>query len=116
MGKAIAVRISLAAGRNRFALKDKFHALRVLKGHKRSIIGLGQKMLRKIYASLSKKTHCVDKAVDYEALMVARNALRWIQMLVKHEFISRAASAAKGRPWRRWPSPRSGTCSSEVRV
>jgi transposase len=78
-----------AAGRSRCALKDKFQALKVRKGHKRSIVALGHKMLRTIYAMLSKKTHYVDKAVDYEALMVARNAPRWIQMLVKHEFITR---------------------------
>ncbi len=47
----------------------------------------GHKMLRTIYAMLSKNTHYVDKTVDYEALMVARNALRWLQMLVKHGFV-----------------------------
>ena len=44
-------------------------------------------MLRTIYAMLSKKTHYVDKTVGYEALMVARNAPRWLQMLVKHGFV-----------------------------
>lgn len=76
-----------AAGRSRCALKDKFQALNVRKGHKRSIVALGHKMLRTIYAMLSKKTHYVDKTVDYEALMVARNAPRWLQMLVKHGFV-----------------------------
>ena len=42
---------------------------------------LGHKMLRTTYAMLSKNTHYVDNAVDYEALMVARNAPRWLQML-----------------------------------
>lgn len=54
-----------AAGTNRCALKAKFEALSVRKGHKRSIVALGHKMLRK-------KTHYVDKTVNYEALMVAR--------------------------------------------
>jgi len=76
-----------AAARSRCALKDKFQALSVRKGHKRSIIALAHKMLRTIYAMLSKKTHYVDKTVDYEALMVARNAPRWIKMLVKHGFV-----------------------------
>ena len=76
-----------AAGRSRCALKDKFQALNVRKGHKRSIVALGHKMLRTIYAMLSKNTHYVDKVVDYEALMVARNAPRWLQMLVKHGFV-----------------------------
>lgn len=76
-----------AAGRSRCALKDKFQALSVRKGHKRSIVALGHKMLRTIYAMLSKNTHYVDKTVDYEALMVARNAPRWLKMLVKHGFV-----------------------------
>jgi transposase len=75
-----------AAGRSRCALKDKFQALNVRKGHKRSIVALGHKMLRTIYAMLSKNTHYVDKTVGYEALMVARNAPRWLQM-VKHGFV-----------------------------
>ncbi len=33
-----------AAGRSRCALKDKFQALKVRKGHKRSIVALGHKM------------------------------------------------------------------------
>ena len=65
----------------------KFQALIVRKGHKRSIVAPGHKMLRTIHAMLSKNTHYVDKTLDYEALMVARNAPRWLQMLVKHGFV-----------------------------
>ena len=76
-----------AAGRSRCAFKAKFQALSVRKGHKRSIVALGHKMLRTIYAMLSKGTHYVDRVVDYEALMVARNAPRWLQMLVRHGYV-----------------------------
>ena len=47
----------------------------------------GHKMLHTIYAMLSKNTHYVDKTVDFEALMVARNAPRWMKTLVKHGFV-----------------------------
>lgn len=76
-----------AAARSRSAFKDKFQALSLRKGHKRSIIALAHKILRTIYAMLSKQTFYVDKTVDYEALMVARNAPRWIKMLGKYGFI-----------------------------
>jgi hypothetical protein len=33
----------------------------------------------------------VDKTVDYEAMMVARNAPRWMKMLTKHGFVPAAA-------------------------
>ncbi|MDO8249136.1 MAG: hypothetical protein Q7T78_05375 [Rhodoferax sp.] len=34
-----------------------------------------------------KTTHYTDKTVDYVALMVARNAPRGLQMLLKHGFM-----------------------------
>lgn len=80
-----------AAGRSRCAFKDKFQSLKVRKGHKRSVVALAHKMLRTIYAMLSKKTHYVDKTVDYEAMMVARNAPRWLKMLTKHGFVPATA-------------------------
>jgi transposase len=76
-----------ATSRSRCAFKGKFQALTVRKGHKRSIVALGHKMLRTICAMLSKKTHYVDRTLSYAALMVAPNAPRWLQMLVKHGYV-----------------------------
>ncbi len=83
--------LAQAAARSRCALKGKFQALSVRKGHKRSIVALAHKMLRIIYAMLNKQQHYKDKSVDYEALMVARNAPRWLQMLVKHGYVPAVA-------------------------
>ena len=80
-----------AAGRSRCSLKGKFEALSVCKGHTLSIEALAHKMLRIIYAMLSKQTHYEYKSVDYEALMVACNAPRWWQMLVKHGYVHAVA-------------------------
>jgi transposase len=80
-----------AAARSRCALKDKFAALSIRKGHKKSIVALAHKMLRIIYAMLSDGTHYQDRGVDYEALVVQRNAPRWIKMLAKHGFLPAAA-------------------------
>ncbi len=82
-----------AAARSRCALKDKFAALSIPKGHKKSIVALAHKMLRTLFAMLKNNTPCRDKLVDYEALSVQRNAPRWIMMLVKHGFMP-ATSAA----------------------
>jgi len=51
-------------------------------------------MLRILYAVLSRHTPYQDRTLDYEALMVQRNAPRWIKMLVKHGFISPAPATA----------------------
>ena len=82
-----------AAARSRCALKDKFAALSVRKGHKKSIVALAHKMLRILFAMLKNNTPYRDKVVDYEALSVQRNAPRWIKMRVKHGFMP-ATSAA----------------------
>ena len=82
-----------AAARSRCALKDKFAALAIRKGHKKSIVALAHKMLRTLFAMLKNNTPYRDKVVDYEALSVQRNAPRWIKMLVKHGFMP-ATSAA----------------------
>lgn len=82
-----------AAARTRCALKAKFDALTIRKGHKKSVVALAHKMLRTIYAMLSNGSHYQDKEVDYEALNVQRNAPRWIKMLRKHGFIATPAAA-----------------------
>lgn len=80
-----------AASRSRCALKDKFAALSIRKGHKKSIVALAHKMLRIIFAVLKTSKPYLDRVVDYEALSVQRNAPRWIKMLVKHGFMPAAA-------------------------
>ena len=82
-----------AAARTRCALKAKFDALAIRKGHKKSIVALAHKMLRIIYAMLDSGAHYQDRSVDYEALSVAKNAPRWIKMLRKHGFIATPAAA-----------------------
>lgn len=77
-----------AASRTRCALKDKFSALSIRKGHKRSIVALAHKMLRIVYAMLANTTPYQDRTVDYEALMVGRNAPRWLKMLTKHGYLA----------------------------
>ena len=77
-----------AASRTRCALKDKFSALSIRKGHKRSIVALAHKMLRIVYAMLNHATPYQDRNIDYEALVVQRNAPRWMKMLAKHGYIA----------------------------
>lgn len=76
-----------AASRSRCALKDKFAALSIRKGHKKSIVALAHKMLRIIFAILKNNLPYHDRVIDYEALSVQRNAPRWLKMLKKHGFL-----------------------------
>jgi hypothetical protein len=61
--------------------------LSIRKGHKKSIVALAHKMLRIIFAMLKNNKPYHDRAVDYEALSVQRNAPRWLKMLKKHGFL-----------------------------
>lgn len=81
-----------AASRSRCALKDKFAALNIRKGHKKSIVALAHKMLRIVFAILKSEKPYQDKAVDYEALSVKRNAPRWLKMLIKHGYVPAPAA------------------------
>ena len=83
--------LAQAASRSRYALKDKFAALSIRKGHKKSIVALAHKMLRIIFAVLKTSKPYLDRVVDYEALSVQRNAPRWIKMLIKPGFMPSAA-------------------------
>ncbi len=59
-------------------------ALTVRRGYKRATVATAHKMLRCIHAMLSNGSVYRDPHTDYEALMVKRNAPRWIAMLKKH--------------------------------
>jgi hypothetical protein len=52
------------------------------RGHKRTIVALGHKILRIVYTLLKTQSPYRDPGVDYEALVVSRNAPRWIQTLI----------------------------------
>ena len=82
-----------AASRSRSALKDKFNALKIRKGHKKSIIALAHKMLRIIFSILKNGQPYHDRSVDYEELSVKKNAPRWIKMLKKHGFLPSDSTA-----------------------
>ncbi len=67
---------------------SQFHSyckgLAIRRGYKRAIVATAHKLLRIVYAVLRDMKPYYDKGADYEALMVARNAPRWIRMLKKH--------------------------------
>ncbi len=87
-----------AASRSRCALKDKFAALSIRKGHKKSIVALAHKMLRIIFSMLKDNKPYHDRAVDYEALSVQRNAPRWLKMLKKYGFLPANETIAPTSP------------------
>jgi len=79
-----------AASRTQPVFKSKFQSLVVRRGHKRSIVAIGHKILRTVFFMLKRREHYRDCATDYEAISVQRNAPRWIKALTKFGFIKPA--------------------------
>ncbi len=62
-----------------------FHkALTVRRGYKRATMAVAHKILEIVFVVLNKKEAYKDPKVNYEELMVKRNAPRWIAMLKKY--------------------------------
>ena len=54
------------------------------------------KLLRVMHTVLREDRPYTDPDVDYEQLVVERNAPRWIRMLKQHGFLDEAQAAARG--------------------
>lgn len=73
-----------AARHSQCVFKSIYAGLVIRRGHKRTIIALGHKLLKIMFVLLSRKVPYHDSTVDYEALAVKRNAPRWIQALHRY--------------------------------
>ena len=66
--------VANAARKTNSQFKGKYQSLVIRRGHKRTIIALGHKILRVIYSMLKNNQPYWDPGIDYEALTVRRNA------------------------------------------
>lgn len=81
---------ALAASKTCCAFQAKYKGLTVRRGHKRAIIACAHKMIRAIYMMLRKREPYRDSTVDLDALVVKRNAPRWIKALTRHGYLNTA--------------------------
>ena len=66
-----------------------YKGLVIRRGHKRAIVAVGHKILEIIYVLISRKEPYRDPEIDYEALVVHRNAPRWLDALDKYGYLQR---------------------------
>ena len=71
-------------------------ALAVRRGYKKAIGAVAHKLLRIVYAVLRDMKPYHDPEADYEALMVSRNASRWIRMLKKYGVVFEEGQLREG--------------------
>jgi hypothetical protein len=73
--------------------KGKYAGLVIRRGSKRSVIAVGHKLLRVIYAMLKNNVPYRDPGIDYEALTVQKNAARWLRALEKFGYLDSPKTA-----------------------
>ena len=75
---------------------SQFHghhnALKARMPYKRAILATAHKLLRTIVAMLRDQRPYIDPGIDYDKLVVDRNAARWLRKLAEHGYIERARS------------------------
>ena len=62
-------------------------------GYKRAILATAHKLLRVIHAVLRDDRPYTDPGIDYQRLVVERNAPRWLRMLRQYGFVEEAQAA-----------------------
>ena len=91
--RTVLVECAHGAARTRGCQFRGYHkALMVRRGYKRAIVATAHKLLRVIYVVLREGRPYYDPEADYEALMVSRNAPRWIRMLRQHGYLESSRS------------------------
>jgi transposase len=72
-----------------------YKGLVIRRGHKRAVVAVGHRILQIAYTLLSRKEPYRDPEIDYEALIVRRNAPRWLAALEKYGYLSSIKSQVK---------------------
>lgn len=85
--RKILCEVANAAIHTRSQFQGFYRTLVIRRGHKRSVIATGHKILRVIFKLFSAEKGYSDPEVDYDELMVKRNAPRWIQCLLKYGYL-----------------------------
>jgi transposase len=87
--RRILCEVAEAACKTDSQFKGLYQGLVIRRGHNRAIVAVGHRILEIVYLLLSRKEPYRDSSVNYEALMVKRNAPRWIEALRKYGYITR---------------------------
>jgi len=83
--------IANAARKTNSQFKGKYDSLVILRGHKRTVIAIGHKMLWVVFSLLKNNKPYRDPGIDYEELIVDRNAPRWLKALKKYGYLPEVA-------------------------
>ena len=88
--RAVLVECAHGAARTHHCQFRAYHrALMVRRGYKRAIVATAHKLARCVFAVLRDRAPYRDPDTDYEALLVQRNAPRWLRKLYEFDILVR---------------------------
>jgi transposase len=82
------------ARRTKSQFAGLYQGMVIRRGHKRTIVAMGHKILRIAFVLLKKKEPYRDPGINYEKLVVQRNGPRWLWAMKKFGFIKEVQVAA----------------------
>lgn len=86
--RTVLVECAQAAARTKQCQYHGYHtALKIRRGFNRATVATAHKLARTLYSVLRNQRPYSDPAVDYDQLMVARNAPRWIRKLKEYGYL-----------------------------
>ena len=65
--------------------KGKYQSIVMRRGHKRAIVAIGHKLMGVVFSVMKNGRPYRDPGINYEEIMVKKNASRWIRMLKKYQ-------------------------------
>jgi transposase len=90
--RAILCEVANSASKTDSQFRGLYKGLVIRRGHKRAIMAVGHRILEIFYLLVTRKEPYKDPGVDYEALVVKRNAPRWIHALWKYGYLGTSSS------------------------
>ena len=91
--RTVLVECAIAAARTKGCQFEGYHkAIHLRRGYKRANVATAHKLAKVIYSVLKYGKPYTDPKVNYEAIMVERNAARWIMKLREYGYMRREAA------------------------
>lgn len=85
--KSLLCEVAHSAKKTRSQFQVVYQSLAVRRGNKRAIVAVAHKLLKIIFVMLRDKLPYRDSTLDYEELVVKRNAPRWLKALKKFGYL-----------------------------
>lgn len=93
--RSLMCEVANSARKTKSQFQGIYQGLVIRRGHKRAIVAVAHRIFRIVYTLISKKEPYRDPEIDYEALVVQRNAPRWLAALEKYGYLSSFKAQAK---------------------